>query len=288
MSDKFRMTQMDIKSEQSFRSGKIQIDVEQKLPRVVKSYDYQKIRTNQNSSVPYDAFDLPSLDTSGTSSKRAVSRFKLSELAREQLPVREEEQREIEQKVRAQVEAISQETYEAARQTGFVEGLELGRKQAFEEYSKQAAPKLDSLSALVGAFESIQSKIHQANERFIIELIMRIARKVCLKELQSDEKVILRWVQAMITQSGARENIRIRLNPAQMDTLQELRSALTASLGDLKNLQVGISAEVPVGACEVDTEFNNLVGSLDLQLEAIRDGVLQVQLPGGGEGEKAS
>ncbi|NDD92020.1 hypothetical protein EBZ37_08050, partial [bacterium] len=147
------------------------------------------------------------------------SRFRVSDLARPYLPMHQEDQAAIEAMVRKQVDAIAKETYEAALAKGLAEGRKEGHAQAYEEVKSANAPVFDALESLVRGFEGVRQEIFAANERFLIEMITRVARKVCLKELSTDQDYIQRLAKAMVEQTGARENIRIRVNPAQIDSI---------------------------------------------------------------------
>jgi flagellar assembly protein FliH len=236
--------------------------------RVVKTYEQKPIHEAgfMRERVPVVSDPRPAVKD---------SRFQVSDLARPYLPVHAEEQREVESRVRAQVDAIAQETYEAALARGLEEGREMGRRQAHDEVTAAAAPMLDRLAALGAEFEGIKASMYQANERFLTELVLRIARKVCLKEVAGDGEYIQRLARSMIEQSGARESIRVRLNPAQVDSIASLRADLAKSLGELRNLQIEVSADVPEGGCAVETDFSSMKASVDTQLDAIHDSMVK-------------
>ncbi len=259
MSDSFRIMTKD----QLARAR-----VEPATGRVVKPYEQRPIQETGfvRERVPMASDPQPAVKD---------SRFQVSDLARPYLPIHAEEQREFESRVRAQVDAIAKETYEAALARGLQEGREIGSRQARDEVAAAAAPMLDGLQALATEFEGIKAVMYEANERFLTELVLRIARKVCLKEVAGDGDYIRKLARSMIEQSGARENIRVRLNPAQVDAIAGLRADLSGSLGELRNLQVEVSADVPEGGCAVETDFSSMKASVDSQLDAIHDSMVK-------------
>ena len=161
--------------------------------------------------------------------------------------------------------------HDAALARGTEEGREIGRREAHDEVAAAASPVLDRLQALVAEFDGIKKTMYDANERFLTELVLRITRKVCLKEVAGDAEYIQRLARSMIEQSGARENIRVRLNPSQVDAITSLRAELGRSMGELRNLHVELSSDVPEGGCAVETDFSSMKASIDTQLDAIHD-----------------
>ena len=230
--------------------------------RVIRPHDQRRLDGSAFSRERPPSVDEPHPE-------RRDSRFRVSELARPYLPVHEEERRRVEGEVRRQVDAISKETYDAALERGIAEGRELGRREGRAEVSSRAAPMLDSLESLAREFEGVRKSMYEANERFLIDLVLRITRKVCLAEVGTDAGYVGRLARAMIEQSGARENIRVRIHPAQLEDIAALRAGLASTFGELRNLQVEASAEVAEGACEVDTDFSNLKASMDSQIESL-------------------
>jgi flagellar biosynthesis/type III secretory pathway protein FliH len=258
MSDSFRLTQ---------KERAPGFHVEGKAGRVVKPLEQRKL-----SSSGFTPERAPEIINSHPSAKN--SRFQISELTRPYLPMLEEERAAIEAEVRSQVDAIARETYEAARLRGLEEGRELGAREAREELLASNAPYLKSLQALVAEFEGMRKVMFEANERFLMELIVRIARKVCLQEISGDTQYLQRLARAMVEQSGARENIRIRLNPGQVDTISLVREELAKSLGELRNVQIELSADVPEGSCQLETDFSSMSAGLDSQIDAIHDALV--------------
>ncbi|MBU6375703.1 MAG: hypothetical protein KGQ59_06890 [Bdellovibrionales bacterium] len=242
---------------------------EAQVGRVVKPYEQRSIGKEG-----FTREKVPSFR--GTVNPLAKdSRFKVSDLARPYLPMHHEDQALIESEVRKQVDALAKETFEAAREKGLSEGREIGKQMAYDEVRTESAPLLESLENLVRGFENVRGEIFAANERFLLDLVTRIARKVCLKELSTDQDYIQRLAKAMIEQSGARENIRVRVNPTQIDAVSSFRAELSKSFGDLKNLQIELASEVPDGACVVETDFSSLAASLDSQIGAVHEALVK-------------
>ncbi|MEN9723556.1 MAG: flagellar assembly protein FliH [Pseudomonadota bacterium] len=244
------------------------VDGESDLGRVVRPYQQKPIQEGSFRPVQRDRMVLSENPT------LKDSRFKVSELARPYLSVFQEEQAVIADEVRKQVDALAKETYEAALKKGLEEGRVAGAAEAREHVLAEARPTLDSLESLLHEFEGLKAAVFSSNERFLIELVLRISKRICLKELATDSEYVTRLARAMIENCGLRENLRIRVNPTQVDSMGQMRESLRTMLGELKNLQIELSDEVASGACELETDYSTLRASLDSQIDAIHEALV--------------
>ena len=107
-----------------------------------------------------------------------------------------------------------------------------------------------------------------------MELVLKIARRVCLKELATDSQYVGRLIHSMVEQAGTRENLRIRVSSRDLEALGSLRESLATRFGEFKNLSIEASPDLESGACEVESDFSSYSASLESQFEAIEAGVL--------------
>jgi flagellar assembly protein FliH len=202
------------------------------------------------------------------------TRFSLSSLLRKPLSVEEEERRTIEEKVRARVSSVADEVRERARTEGYQEGLKKGYEEAFRRFQGEGAERLARFEKLMDAAETAKQDIFRANERYLIELIFRIARMVLLREAKADRQLVFRLARELIERVGVRENIRIRIHPDDATTIEMLKEGIEQTLGSMKNLQIEVSKEVRSGGCAIETEWNAIDASIDTQLDGLYDALI--------------
>lgn len=201
-------------------------------------------------------------------------RFSLNPLVKEPLSIEEEERRVIDQKVEERVAAITAEARAKGVQEGYQAGLAKGHREAFELFQNQADERMAQFEGLLAAFEGAKAEIFRANERFLMELVFRVARTVALKEVAEDREYVVRLCRELLERIGARDNIRIRLHPDDAGTALLLKPALEQTFGALGNLTVEPSELVRRGGCIVETEWNEIDASLDTQFEGIHAALL--------------
>ena len=208
-------------------------------------------------------------------------RFSLNPLLRDPLSVEEEERRVIEERVRDRVDALADEAKNKAAAFGYEDGLKKGYQEAYAKFQKEGAERLERFTALLQEAEGAKELIFRANERFLTEMIYRIARMVLLKELAADKDYVLRLARELIERVGVRENVTLRISEADAETMGMLKEGLEKTLGNLKNLNIQISNQVQHGGCIVETEWNAIDASVETQLQGLyqalngRDGGVQ-------------
>ena len=206
--------------------------------------------------------------------KQKDRRFSLDPLLRDPLSVGEEEQQVIAEKVRVQVEALSQTVNASAAEAGFQEGLKKGRLESFERFKEESRENLEKFEKMLAAAEAAKEDIFRANEQFLIELIFRVARSIILKELSTDADYVLRLVTELIAKVDLRESVTVRIHPSEGKTLESLKGGLETAFGSLKNLKIEYSDQVMRGGCQVETQWNVIDASIESQLQAVYGALL--------------
>lgn len=213
---------------------------------------------------------IASTDPDRHSRSRRDSRFSMNELLRGPLAVEEEERKNIEEKVRARVAAVTEDAAARAHEEGYQAGLQKGFDDAYAKTREECAEKVTQLDALLAGFESAKEDIFAANERFVIELTYRIAGMIALKEVKQDPEYVTRLCREILERVGVRENIRIRVSPERIAAAGALKEGLEAQLGKLNNLSIEASPEVKSEGCQVETDWNSIDATFERQLAGVR------------------
>jgi flagellar assembly protein FliH len=228
--------------------------------------DYQATRAKFGS--------LSSTDTDRAPKGQRDKRFSINPLLRDTLSIEEEERRVIEEKVRVKIEATQAEARAKAHEEGYKAGLEQGHQEAYQRFAQEAVERLRNFDSMLKEAETAKFEIFRGNERFLMELVFRMARMITLKEIATDKDYVLRLARELIERIGVRENIRIRINPEDAKTAEILKPGLEAALGQLKNVTVEASPQVRLGGCIVETEWNAIDASLERQFEGLHEALI--------------
>src|SRR5207302_3843338 len=112
---------------------------------------------------------------------------------------------------------------------------------AFKKFEHDGEERLIFLENFFGEVDAAKSDIFRANERFLVELVFRIARMVILKELTTDKDYLLRLAKELIDRVGLKENIKVKINPEDSATIGMLKEGLEKAVAGLKNLSIEAS-----------------------------------------------
>jgi flagellar assembly protein FliH len=198
----------------------------------------------------------------------------INPLVRDPLAIEQEEKRVIEEKVRQGVAQLAEAEKKSSFAIGYEEGLSQGYEDAFKKIREENFEKIKQFNQLVNEIDNAKIEIFRANERFLIELIFRIARFVLLKELAVDKEFLLRLAVELVEKVGARDFITLKINQEDAEALDLLKSGLEKAYGKIENLKIELSAQVKKGGCQIETEWNVIGTHIDTQLAGIYEGIM--------------
>ncbi len=282
---KFKLNEVEIKLEGNKLSEIKVVDLNKTAQPIVKEFDLYTLKGvgQGDYSVNKAKFgSLAATDTDGPVKSQRDRRFSINPLLRDPLSIEQEEKRVIEEKVKAQVEILTEEAKRKAAEVGYADGYKKGHDEAYKRFETEGAESLKTLESLMVEFANMKVDLFKANERFFIELVFRIGKMILLKELATDEQYILRLAKELITRVGLRDNITLRINSDDANTIDLLKEGLLKTFGQLPNLNIEASDQVKRGECVVETQWNTIDASIEKQLEGVHNALIGKHTVGGG------
>jgi flagellar assembly protein FliH len=255
-------TQIQIQDDPDASKGNRVVKTEAGFVRSVQEFNF----TNFRSSRPRNS----AADTVS----QADARFVLSGLAKDALRLEEEERARLEASVQEQVNAIADEAREVGRKQGYDEGFQKGRDDAYAEVRDEFKERLDHLESMIGAVENAKEKMFRASERTLVDIIHHAARMIVLKELSVDREYLGRLAAHLVEKVSIKENLVLKINPRDAESLDGLRAQLVAAFPGMKNLTIETSELVSGGGCALETQWGAIDASVDTQIARIEQGLL--------------
>ncbi len=148
---------------------------------------------------------------------------------------------------------------------GYQRGLAAGKKQAedkFEQVTKaltQATQKLSTQS------ESIM----QRSAEDMLHLVMAIARRIIQVEISEHKETIVRIVQQAINAAVQAEEFHVKVNPEDLQELNEHKPLFLASLSGLSNIEFVSDGSITRGGCILESPSGRVDATLETQLDEI-------------------
>jgi flagellar assembly protein FliH len=135
---------------------------------------------------------------------------------------------------RARAQRLGSEAHkaglEAGRAEGLAGGLELGRKQAFDEAKADFAARHASLAAALAAaladFEARRRTLLSELERDVVALAGAIARRVIKRAVDVDPACVADNVREALQLIASRNRLEIRLHPEDLEQARQFAEGL--------------------------------------------------------------
>jgi len=162
-----------------------------------------------------------------------------------------------------QSEAAAREAQ--ARQTGIQEG----RLAASEELASPLEQAAARLAVEVDQLSGLRRKLRHEAEEDLVQLAVRIARRVIRRELTADPDAILGIVKAALDRVDAREILRLRVHPADEPLIRTTLEERTVP----GRVEVVPDSGLERGGVIVETARGDLDAAVESQLREIERGL---------------
>jgi flagellar biosynthesis/type III secretory pathway protein FliH len=158
---------------------------------------------------------------------------------------------------------------EKARKQGFDQGHRAGLDKGLDEARnvlKQFERAIeDAVSQRIALLEEAKQKV--------LELVVKISRKVTFAGLQIDQEATLVMIEGVINQLVDRSQLRIKVHPNHLPLMEQNMNRFLSSSTSIKNLTFEADPRVRIGGCFIETPTGDIDARLTSQFDVI-DGVL--------------
>jgi len=159
----------------------------------------------------------------------------------------------------------------AAFERGRLEGLQEGRREAEAMFGETA-------QALAGAaveISQLRDGIARSSLEDMLRLVMSVAEQVIRVRVDQDREIILGTLTRALQAAIKADEYHVRVNPQDLDIVNEKKPLFLASLSGLKNIIFEGDAQVSRGGCLVDSSLGQVDATLETQLAELRQHLTQ-------------
>lgn len=177
----------------------------------------------------------------------------------------------LEADLRRRLEREREQVLQQARQDGVAEGREVGRAEWAE--------RVDQLDALLAAAHDHFAAGVADHADLLVDLAFEAVVKIIGRAAPTRE-----GVQGIVTEAlkglREREQLVIRLAPADVETIRSLRAEMTRLAG-CKGLEIVADERVELGGCLIETSGGGLDARLETQVQRLRSLLLAARAADG-------
>jgi flagellar assembly protein FliH len=146
-------------------------------------------------------------------------------------------------------------------------------KEQAEQMIAEAKQMVEALKFQFCDMVRLRRKIMLDMEPEIVRLSWEVAKRVVGEELKTNREVILGVVKSALSTLQERDEILIRVNPTEFDSVKPHQKALEAMIEGLKKFVIQADGAIEPGSCAIETNLGNVDARIETQFEAIRLGL---------------
>ncbi len=162
----------------------------------------------------------------------------------------------------------------AAYDQGFNDGREVASR-TFQRELQAAEEHIRSVDQLLLSIQQQFQKLQSELEKAVADLAIVIAETILQEKLQEEQiQLIIRQIQAVFREFPVFEELTIRLNPQDIEALQQAQSQLFAP-GEVRNITLIPDERIERGGCIIETPLGAIDAQLSTQLAQIRQRLQQ-------------
>jgi len=197
------------------------------------------------------------------------SQFKINPITEKFRGLKDQEEREYEERVDQEVRRRVAEIQDEAFKAGFDEGVNQGRDEIFNQMRSSVDQKLEDVSAMVtDVLKTYEEIIHnQKHEMYV--LLRNLSRWIVLRELNEDGKYIERLLERLLLEIQSRNNLLIQVSSSDFEKMPEVLSHIQSKLGEMKNVRIEIDNSVKSKGIIIESENGIINATLEEQFKSL-------------------
>ena len=153
----------------------------------------------------------------------------------------------------------------------YISGFEKGEKEGRESSKNRIETLLISLDQALLGIDKAKKDLFLISEREAVELALSIAGKIIHQEVSTDRGVVLNVVKAALKKVTKHKKIKIRLNPADLDFMNEVKSQMPGLVDSFDEVIFEGDTSIGDGGCVIDTNFGDIDARIEKQLLAVEE-----------------
>ncbi len=162
---------------------------------------------------------------------------------------------------------------EAGRRKGYADGKAVG----FAEGRREAEKVYADLAGVIRDIRAQRENILRDAEARVVDLIVRVARKITFDAAQVDPELTSEVVKGAIGYLLDKRQIKVRLHPDHLPIVREHLTELQSLSSEIKEITLEADPRCSYGGCFIETPSGDLDARIDSQFavieKALRDAV---------------
>lgn len=174
----------------------------------------------------------------------------------------------------AEIITRAHEEASAVTQAAYDEGLRRGIEDGERRFRESIRESVEVLRSAASRVDESHKEFLDQIEPQLIRLATSIASKIIERESSVSADLVQRTVRAALAKLVDEEQVVVRVNPKDLETLRKYRTELTQEFDSIARIDVVSDETIDAGGCIAQTDSVRIDGRLASQLEKILNELL--------------
>ena len=170
---------------------------------------------------------------------------------------------------RIAIEQGHAEGFAAGKEEGFTIGRSELEAEIRLELEKELSGTIETLNTVHGQIQKDLEQLLAANPYRLIRLWQKVLSRLLVREVAFDQEAALRLFKNLLSRASDKEDIRVYLNPDDLDAIEAQRGNFGELVRGVRNIEFMADEEVDKGSCIVETGLGIYDARWRTQLEQI-------------------
>ncbi|MDH4099261.1 MAG: FliH/SctL family protein [Nitrospirota bacterium] len=162
-------------------------------------------------------------------------------------------------------------------QQAFERGYQTGEKAARENMQRQITDIAVRFGDALTELSDLEDKIFRQSELNMVDLILRIARKVVDREVLIQPDIALEMVRQCVTRVSGSPFIRVRVSPEDYSHIYDFKTSIPINPDRVKSFTIEADPAIETGGCIVETNSGSVDARIGKQFSEITKSLLGLQ-----------
>lgn len=194
------------------------------------------------------------------------NRFEINPVVKDLRGISDQEKQDQEKKVQVEIQNRLSAVKSSAEEEGFKKGFEAGQQKAYEEAREIFSQKINEFICAIDEIKELREELYQNEMSEAYKLIRSLAKWVCLKEIDEDNRYLSRLMEKLILELNQKKNLLIRVSAENFGKMEGVLEEVQEKVGTLTNVRI-----------EIDHEMNGDKGIILESEKGIIDGSFKAQ-----------
>lgn len=170
-------------------------------------------------------------------------------------------------KVEEQMKREREETYQTAYARGHADGYAKGLDKGHTEAEKV----INNFGSVIKNVVDQRESIYEEARRKILELTLKIAKKVTFDAARIDPDVTAEIINGAINILVDKARIKVKVNPDQLPLIEQQIDRFKGKSNVIKELTIEPDSRVRYGGCFIETPAGDIDARVESQMEIINE-----------------